>query len=167
MSCQDTDHPGAVEASLLVLHLDIDVDGRWHGSLAVLFHYLLWLSSWFMIVLIVPFFLLLKVFMYDLHLYDYYQYSLLLVLLFFFLPFSCCCSSAVAEGSSTALLRPFAHGLCLFYRARGPNGMTWWFSAILSRCVGQGCGAQFFFHQLLKHHLKRKILFVPNAQKIT
>lgn len=53
-------------------------------------------------------------------------------------------SSAVAEGSSTALLRPFAHGLCLFYRARGPNGMTWWFSAILSKCVGQGCGAHVF-----------------------
>lgn len=31
-------------------------------------------------------------------------------------------SSAVAEGSSTALLRPFAHGVCLFYRARVPTG---------------------------------------------
>lgn len=42
------------------------------------------------------------------------------VQLLLFLEFSR--SSHVAEGSSTALLRPFAHGVCLFYRARVPAG---------------------------------------------
>ena len=37
VSRQDADHPGSVEAAF---DLDIDVDGRRHGSLAVLLYYL-------------------------------------------------------------------------------------------------------------------------------
>ena len=167
MSCQDTDHPGAVEASLLVLHLDIDVDGRWHGSLAVLFHYLLWLSSWFMIVLTVPFFLLLKVFMYDLHLYDYYQYSLLLVLLFFFLPFSCCCFFCCCRRKFDGFVAALCTRRVFVLQGSGSQRDD---VVILSHSFQvrwTRLWSTIFFDQLLKHHLKRKILFVPNAQKIT